>query len=334
MANRSAARRGTLLVPPPPRTPAAAGHAYYLPEYYYLFEIPRFPADRTARVTALAVARWSTGYRARSLSDPQGARQGPLPTDPSEREAETTRILDWIEQATPTKTPIAIGLNLYQGGLTLLNQYDGFPGVLMLMDDNFATLQDVWRQEGLPADIYYPAAEQRQIVEPTAYAGGVVRMLQRYTPRYWSDRNAVATRPLPVANEDERRTAFAEACRRFLSALSAVTWPEPPAEFGASTKSRAEFERLRDLTMRIYSRYGGGAASHARHRRATPVVRGQQDKALLAACSRFAKAILLREAELNEPGKVPDRAELADLSALMTAVAEIRTGSGDVRMCP
>jgi len=89
-------------------------------------------------------------------------------------------------------------------------------------------------------------------------------------------------------------------------------------------RDQAELERLRDLTMRIYERYAGRQISFGRRQQAPTVVQKQQDKAFFAACFRFAKAISLRKAELNEPGTRPDPAELADLNALMALVTDTR----------
>jgi len=324
LTERSLARRGPLQVPPPPQSPAAAGHSYYLPEYYYLFEEPAFPAARTARVTALAIARWSTSYLARSLSGIQGSQQEQLPASSAEREAAIKSVLSWIERSAAQKSVAAMGLNLYQGDVTLLDQYDGFPGVLMLKEREFRALQSVWRREALPTDLYYLSTKQRQIVEPVAYAGGVARMLQRYTPLYWSSRDAAATSSLLIPSEDQRRTTFAEACRRFLNVLNTRLHCVPQSEMAVQGRDQAELERLRDLTMRIYERYAGRQISFGRRQQAPTVVQKQQDKAFFAACFRFAKAISLRKAELNEPGTRPDPAELADLNALMALVTDTR----------
>jgi hypothetical protein len=67
--------------------------------------------------------------------------------------------------------------------------------------------------------LYYPASEQRKIMEPVETHGTVVRLRQRYSPLQWAQRDSERIESLRVPSAEEQREAFVEACSRFMQAL-------------------------------------------------------------------------------------------------------------------
>lgn len=201
----------------PPTDQPAPGYAYFLPEEYYLLDAVSVPPNVAARITTRCVARWANRYHAYLHGSPAYDREGPLPTDRAASEAFVDEIFDWLERL-PEPLYMA-GFDLYQGNLVILDQRDRIPGILTLTPDQFTELQDCSEMHGLPRDLYYPAREQRTVIEPTEKFGGVVRAYQRYTPLQWVHRRSEQTARLSVPSEEERARAFAGACSQFMEAL-------------------------------------------------------------------------------------------------------------------
>lgn len=234
------------LIPAPPPEPPPRGFQYYLPEYYYLLEEPKIARRErdVARLTAEHLARWADGYRARSLRNPNDENVGWLSGSPEKRVKEVEQILKCIEGQTKRRSPTEFGLALLSGGYPIYNLYDGFPGHLTLDPEQYRTLQRVWAQYGLPTDLYYPASDQQSVIEPRRMHGGIVRVLRRYTPRYWSVRPKPEGIDTEVPDEDQRFDAFVDACQKFLDALDLriAELTEPDCEH-----DRGEVSRLRRL---------------------------------------------------------------------------------------
>jgi hypothetical protein len=194
------------------------------------------------------------------LELPQLEREGALPAGLSAREALIDALFDWtVDQSRDEAARggrSGAGLLLYRGDRRLYDAHDGLPATLWLSAEEFRTLQDRWRQEGLPADLFFPAAAAREVVEPTEVAGGVVLLARTYSPGQWARRPPGAAPPLP--SEDARRAQFLDACDRFVEALllrqAQLREPgRPPAAalLAALTRVVADLQRLR-----LYERTG------------------------------------------------------------------------------
>lgn len=238
---------------PPPRGRPNGGREYYLPEEFYLFDSKEVPPITAMRVTAECVAQWCDRFEIRSVTRSPGPagpattfpqRQGDLPQTESDRHHALQEIFDWLAE---TRGPLGLDLSLFSGTEPIFF-LDGATYVLSLTPAQFSAVQDCWHRQGLPRDLYYPASQQKQAVEPVKWLGGVVRVMHCYTPRQWSAR---ATQPQPslsVPTDKERSNAFVEACKRFREAIQLRRWElgEP-----GNTTPGEEFKRLTALDRSV-----------------------------------------------------------------------------------
>lgn len=186
----------------------SVGPVLYLPELAYVEAPNGFPLKHAARVTARGGARWAT-------------REGELVGDDGDRQRQIDDIYDWFDADMPDAEMFAYGmaLRLTDGESKILDQSEGFPGYLVLTEQQFRILQRDWSAAGLPPDLYYPATEQRITIEPVELEGGVVLRREFYSPRKWETAvNAGLTRR-PVPSKIERDALFAAECQLFEDAL-------------------------------------------------------------------------------------------------------------------
>jgi hypothetical protein len=203
--------------PPPPRRDPEPGHGYYLAEQVYL-EDPDFPVEDAYRVTAGCAARWADTYQARPLGTPGPVRAGDLALPADRRAALVLAVFDELRKGFPGSRA---RVDLFRRGRTLLFRNDLSIGYLVLTPEEYVDLRRCWREHGLPDDTYYPATEQPTVTEPVGIAaGGVILMLQRYTPRQWERRDEGWLRGVKIPTEAQRVRAFERARMRFIEALS------------------------------------------------------------------------------------------------------------------
>lgn len=221
----------------------------YLPEGAYLYDgAGTVRAEVVARVTARCVARWSDKYDVRIVNPPVQEKSGRL--TPGDAAAQTIdAVFDWLDSM--DASPYAVAFTLYRDGTPLLDQSEGFPGTLMLSRAQFLALQDCWEEQMLPRDLYFPADQQRVVVEPVRGFGGVYRTEKRYTPRQWEQRAQASATFASVPAEDERARAFLSAWTSFSNALMLriLQLSEP----GGDAEAADERDRLAKLFGRIES---------------------------------------------------------------------------------
>ncbi len=175
----------------------------YVAELYYLQDHKdTFPYREAVRVTAVAVSRWCTHYHAKLLAplsndvQPQ-ERTGRLPEDPAARERFVADLVDWIFANSLVGDLFALFLD--DRPIPRREQRPKFDHhddtccwALNLSEEEFATLQAVWREHGLPEDLFYPA--ERTICVPyrgQGLGGKVLKALgfqKCYTPKQWEER--------------------------------------------------------------------------------------------------------------------------------------------------
>jgi hypothetical protein len=205
---------------------------HYLPEpVHFGLDIARssemkvafnhFLRDAVHRTVRHAV-RWADHYRTFvpvSETDPSlvPQREGPLPADIYERETIVDELFDWFDRLGAPLDRTA--LSLYQGEHTILDQHDGMPGVFALKPEEFVELQQAWEECGLPCNLYYPARDQRTVIEPVEKHGGIVRAYRSYSPLQWERRMQAGNEPLQVPSEGERIRTFITACEHFAEAV-------------------------------------------------------------------------------------------------------------------
>jgi hypothetical protein len=174
--------------------PSGAGRDHYLPEMGYALWWPGAEVGPAERSTVRCVSRWADWCEVFMVGGGGPRRGGPLPPDPTERQAAVEELLDWVEgHLDPFRLSIRmVAINLYARGEVLLEQHDGVPGPLTLSPAQFGQLQDWWEADGLPRDLYYPAREHRALRRTIPGPDGPMEVLDPYTPRQWRARNDTA----------------------------------------------------------------------------------------------------------------------------------------------
>jgi hypothetical protein len=136
-----------------------------------------------------------------------------------------------------------VNVLMFEGEELVLTNTQHSPTRLFLTPTQFQDFQACLAAKGLPPDLFYPAAAQRRIVEPTAYRTGDGRLLGyyqaevSYSPLQWLDRRPEMIEAIKVPSEAERRRAMHHACAEFLlhllmriQELHEVGAPDPTGE--------------------------------------------------------------------------------------------------------
>jgi hypothetical protein len=172
--------------------PPGPGRSHYLPDSVY-FDDPWDDQGiiRASRSTVRCLARLGTRYEAWEVGDLSAVRRGTLPREVEGRDRLIFELHGWLEEkAAPWHL---IGFRLWRRSVEILDQHDGPPGILTLTPDEFAALQEWWLREGLPADLYYPAEQQRMGYEQILADGHLVWVERRYSPLRWARRDPSVT---------------------------------------------------------------------------------------------------------------------------------------------
>ncbi|RME44013.1 MAG: hypothetical protein D6791_14175 [Chloroflexi bacterium] len=171
----------------------------YLPELYYLQDRPDFPLRHAIQVTATGVALWCDYYLARVIAprEPRpapGEKHGRLPSSPVEKEAVVGDLLRWLWDSSEVEDLFCLLLDdrplpRPRPCSRFDHHDDTCCWVLDLTAEQFAILQQRWREHGLPADLFYPEREMRCVPWPgERKRDRALRALgaqKCYTPRQW-----------------------------------------------------------------------------------------------------------------------------------------------------
>lgn len=167
----------------------------YSPELFYFFDQKDTPLKKAVLVTAKEIAKYCTYYKAKLIVPKKGVkekeRQGLLPSAAEEKEKFAKELIEWI---------FSNSLNLGLFTLTLDNleigkdkervaKFDHHDDtccwVLNLSKDEFLSLQNAWKNNDLPADLFFPE-EQTKIVKAKGLLGwfGFTKI---YSPKRWEN---------------------------------------------------------------------------------------------------------------------------------------------------
>lgn len=173
----------------------------YAAELFYLQDQHDVPFRKVVVVTAKAVAQWCTHFYARLLSYPKARaglteRQGCLPVEMLEKERFITELVQWLFEHSTTEDLFCLLLDdrpTPQVGADRIAKFqhpdDTCCWFLNLAENEFAVLQDVWRRNDLPMNLFYPEHEMRCIPYPgNSLRSKLLRALgarKCYTPMQW-----------------------------------------------------------------------------------------------------------------------------------------------------
>lgn len=177
----------------------------YAAELFYWQEQRDFPFQKAVLVTASTVAQWCTHFRARLLAPrgrlATGEKWGALPTVPAERAAFVAELVCWIFAHSLVEELFYLLIDdepVPQAGRVAKFDHhdDTCCWLLNLTGSEFVALQDAWRDNGLPPDLFYPEQEMVCIPYPgRSLKSRVLRLLgaqKCYTPLQWRTRESNA----------------------------------------------------------------------------------------------------------------------------------------------
>jgi len=141
----------------------------YAPNLHYFFSQKDFPFEKAFLVTASAVARSCTHYLAELITPVAGVEEkeksGELPKDPHELARSLSEIVKWLFSSSENPELFAFFIDDAELGsdpkkIAKFDHHDDTCcWVLNVSEDEFAGLQDAWRSEGLPEDLFTPCDE-------------------------------------------------------------------------------------------------------------------------------------------------------------------------------
>lgn len=171
----------------------------YAAELFYWQDQQDFPFQKAVLVTAKTVAQWCAYFHTRVLSSSKRSehlleRKGALPTDTREKEAFVTELLLWLWDHSDVEDVFYFLLDdepVPQAGKVAKFDHhdDTCCWFLNLTESEFLTLQDAWRNNDLPIDLFYPEQKMIRVPYPgNGWKAKALRLLgvQRcYTPLQW-----------------------------------------------------------------------------------------------------------------------------------------------------
>jgi len=171
----------------------------YLPELYYLQDYKEVPLPKAVIVTATFTAKWCDYFYAKILAPRtkrlrSWERYGSLPANLQQKELFVTNLLHWLFENSFTDELFCLRLDDKPVSRTSIVAKFDHPDdtgcwTLNLSDDQFAALQDHWRKQELPEDLFYPETNALCIPYPgTGIKSRLLRVLgiqKCYTPKQW-----------------------------------------------------------------------------------------------------------------------------------------------------
>lgn len=175
----------------------------YLPELYYFFDSKDFPTEKAITVTAITVAKWSQYYRAELIEPKKGisntVRTGKLPDNKSQIETFIKKLLLWIFDSSTIRVDL---FSLFLDSYPLEDKWentnrdvakfdhhdDTCCWVLNLTKTEFEKLQQVWKDNNLPTDLFYPEGKGITVKDTKGILKKFLSYLgfrKIYTPKQW-----------------------------------------------------------------------------------------------------------------------------------------------------
>ncbi|MFN0074424.1 MAG: hypothetical protein ACKVVP_23325 [Chloroflexota bacterium] len=236
------------VVNPPPSRDPGGGREYFLPDEELVWELPTELVWEIEHVIVRVLARWGDRYVARNIMDPKYTLSGNLQGSQTDREAEIESA--WRQVVAWAQAFYMVSIDVAHKDDWLTDQHDGLPGHLILSRDQFNIVREALQVAGLPAEVYYPASDQRIGTEYQTQPGGVVLVERRYTPRQWARRGDSLS--LAPPSDAERREAFLVETTQYLRALGRRLMELKEPGRVADTEHIERLERLVSETYRTY----------------------------------------------------------------------------------
>ena len=170
----------------------------YIYEPYY-FHKAGFNFLNALRVTTQAIARWCDWYEAQLLTPKKGIKDeiksGMLPIEFEERIKFIDNLILWLTNNSDmaNETRLFMDANPIQPEHKF-SYYDSAQWNLKLSPDEFLKLQQTWKDNGLPENLFYPAEKALRLLKPLGFVGKFMTSLgftwqsfELYSPKQWED---------------------------------------------------------------------------------------------------------------------------------------------------
>ena len=176
----------------------------YLPELYYFFDQSDFPLGKAVLVTAKKVGEWCTHYQAKLISPIKGIkeseRQGKLPSPIQEKQKFIDDLFNWIISNSETSDLFALFFDDLEIGQSkdrpakFDHHDDTCCWVMNLTEQQFQELKTIWKDNGLPEDLFYKEGAEIKIAKPHGLIakffirlGFTIENSKIYSPKRWEE---------------------------------------------------------------------------------------------------------------------------------------------------
>ncbi|MBI2591036.1 MAG: hypothetical protein HYW33_04200 [Candidatus Blackburnbacteria bacterium] len=185
----------------------------YLPELYYFFDTKNFPLRKAVKVTSGAVSLWCDYYRAELINTKKvlgkKLRVGELPKRKGEKIKLVSQVTDWIFKLSDCDELFTLLLNdkplnnvgkQKQKPAKFDHHDDTCCWILNLTEKEFKQLQQIWKDNNLPEDLFYQEEEAihidqtgKSFLAKTLNKMGFEAISEKiYTPKQWRKENPSA----------------------------------------------------------------------------------------------------------------------------------------------
>ncbi len=152
----------------------------YRPEFYYIYN-QEFPFWKAFLLIAQTVAESCQDYSVEPLVPKKGLQEtqkhGLLPIDPTDKKVFVQQLVEWLQASTDHYV-----FRFYLDGkfvcTAALSEW-----VLNISPQEFAELQKVWKENGLPEDLFYAQGEDIFVGELDEHGHRLAG--KSYTPKEW-----------------------------------------------------------------------------------------------------------------------------------------------------
>lgn len=137
----------------------------YSSDNFYFINNKKFPIEKTILVTTKTISKWCRYYKVGLIFAKKGFRNlqksGKLPENSNEKEVFIEDIFRWIYQRSDFKDSFTLFLDSKPIGVNRLAKFDHHDDsccwFLNLSENEFNELQEIWKNNNLPIDLFYPS---------------------------------------------------------------------------------------------------------------------------------------------------------------------------------
>ena len=171
----------------------------YITENYY-FKDRKIDFIKILRVTAQAVGQWCDWFEAHLLMPIKNVneteRTGMLPENSAEKQKFIDELILWLTNNSESQETFRLFLdsNPISQDHKFQHHDDTCCWYLNLSKKEFVKLQAIWKENGLPEDLFYPADEALRLLKPLGFWGKIFTTMgftwqsfELFSPKEWQE---------------------------------------------------------------------------------------------------------------------------------------------------